>query len=233
VAQGEASYRARDFATALAAFERAIALDPQAAVPRYNAGAALFQLGRYREAGARYREARERADAALRTKIDYALGNVAAVEGEYGEAIAWYDSCLASSVAGATYAAVRRDARINRAYAQRKRPPTDQTKAAGRSPAAKAEPRPQGSTVPEEPYLAPSGGTQAPSGSTGDRKAPRASPSKDNRSQTARPGDFESLSSESPQAELNQALQSAREARQRRLAAETPSSAPDEDRKDW
>ena len=86
----------------------------RSAVPRYNAAATLFQLGRYAEARQRYLEARERADAFLRTKIDYALGNTALAEGDIPGAIRSYDECVASTAPGAALEAVRRDAAINR-----------------------------------------------------------------------------------------------------------------------
>ena len=86
-------------------------------MPRYNAAATLFQLGRYDEARQKYREARERADLSLRTKIDYALGNTALAEGDIPGAIRSYDDCVASTAPGAALEAVRRDAAINRRFA--------------------------------------------------------------------------------------------------------------------
>ena len=58
VAAGQRAYASGDVAAALAAFERAIDLDPGADIPRYDAAAALFQLRRYGEALPRYVEAR-------------------------------------------------------------------------------------------------------------------------------------------------------------------------------
>ena len=74
VEEGHAAYRLGRWDQALAAFDMAIQRAPALAVPRYNAAATLFQLGRYDEARQRYLEARERANAFLRTKIDFALG---------------------------------------------------------------------------------------------------------------------------------------------------------------
>ena len=70
------------------------------------------------EAQALYNEARTRADAGLRTKIDYALGNTALALGDLAAAIRHYDDCLASTVAGAELDVVRRDAAINREFAE-------------------------------------------------------------------------------------------------------------------
>ncbi len=58
VAQGNALFAAGNRDDALERFERAIGLAPDAAIPRYDAAAVLYQLGRYEEAAARYREAR-------------------------------------------------------------------------------------------------------------------------------------------------------------------------------
>ena len=60
VAKGQAAYAQGRWQEALAAFETAITRAPASAVPRYNAAAALFQLGRYDVARERYAEARER-----------------------------------------------------------------------------------------------------------------------------------------------------------------------------
>ena len=117
VARGQTAYAQGRIEEALAAFEEAIRSAPAAAVPRYDAAAALFRLGRYGEARERYTEARERADDALRTKIDYALGNTAMALGDVAGAIAAYDSCIASTARGNGLSAVRQDAAINREFA--------------------------------------------------------------------------------------------------------------------
>jgi hypothetical protein len=117
VAQGQAAYGIGRLDEALAAFDTAIARAPGLAIPRYNAAATLFQLGRFTEARQRYLEARERAGRSLQTKIDYALGNTALVEGDIPGAIRSYDLCLASTARGAALEAVRRDAAINRNFA--------------------------------------------------------------------------------------------------------------------
>ena len=51
-------------------------------MPRYDAAATLFQMERYAEAADAYALARQTAGAALRTKIDYALGNTALALGD-------------------------------------------------------------------------------------------------------------------------------------------------------
>ena len=117
VARGQAAYGVGRWDQALAAFDTAIKRAPASAVPRYNAAATLFQLGRYDLARERYLEARERAGSFLRTKIDYALGNTALAEGDIPGAIRSYDECVASTAQGADLEAVRRDAAINRRFA--------------------------------------------------------------------------------------------------------------------
>jgi Ca-activated chloride channel family protein len=117
VANGRVSYEEERFEDALAAFEDAVRAAPATAVPRYDAAAVLFQLGRYEEAHNRYAEARTRADDALRTKIDYAMGNTALAMGDVPAAIAAYDACINSTARGAELDAVRRDATTNRDFA--------------------------------------------------------------------------------------------------------------------
>ena len=58
VVRGKSAYAARRWEEALTEFQTAIARAPDSAVPRYNAAASLFQLGRYGEAHERYLEAR-------------------------------------------------------------------------------------------------------------------------------------------------------------------------------
>jgi len=115
--RGKAAYDAGRMDEALAAFEAGIDHAPKLAVPRYNAAATLFRLERYAEARQRYLEARQRAASSLQTKIDYALGNTALIQGDIPAAIASYDECLASTAKGATLDQVRRDAAINRRFA--------------------------------------------------------------------------------------------------------------------
>ena len=165
VASGRAAYDAGRFAEALGAFERAIALGPAAAVPRYDSAATLFQLGRYPEAIARYQEARDRGDPGLATKIDYALGNAQLALGEIPEALAHYDACLASTWPGPAFDAVRRDAAENRAFAaSRTPPPPDEP---GGAPAKASR------TGPDRPTTAPS--ARGP-GSPGERPSARCRP---------------------------------------------------------
>ena len=128
----------RQYQEAAALFEKSLQLRPNDPVLHYNTAAALFQLGRFEDAGRHYLEARARADAGLRTKIDYALGNTALSQGDFVEAIRHYDDCLNSTAKGAAFDAVRHDAAINRAYVveQARRsitPPDDESDTSSKS----------------------------------------------------------------------------------------------------
>lgn len=241
VARGRVHYTARRYEAALKAFEQARQLDSASAVPPYDAASALFQLGRYREALAQYAQARARAAPALRTKIDYALGNTALRLGLVSEAVDFYDACLASRVEGPAYDAVRSDAAINRRFAVElaKRPPREP----GEGPLAPRPPRQQGGGSPneqEEPKNAPEAQPEPQGGAPGapregERNAKSANPKADAQTKGVADGPG-SLGPEegSPEARLAAALKNIREARQHRLAdAELPPPAAESNRKDW
>jgi Ca-activated chloride channel family protein len=231
---GQSVYAQRRFAAALSEFERAIALDPRAAVPRYDSAAALFQLGRYPEALARYREARERAGPALRTKIDYALGNVSLALGEVAPALEHYDRCLRSTARGADLDGVRRDAAVNRRFAEAQ---------AQRAASSSSEP-PEG--APPRPR-APQGKSSNSDNSKG-HEGPEGAGKKADQPGEGEPGNrapsgffrtgggggsgSASRSTRPPEDRLATALNNIREAQQRRLSDE-PATAADEQRKDW
>lgn len=230
VADGRSAYAAGRYADALAAFERAIALDPGAAVPRYDAGSALFRLERYQEAMTRYGEARERADSRLRTKIDFALGNTSLALGDVAAALEHYDQCLASTTRGTGLDAVRRDAAINRRYAEEQSPPPpvppDQDRPSSSAPNRARAPNSTGEQDGRSEEGAAKGGNPGPGqepeglGSSRRRGAGGAGGSGP---APARAG--------SPEARLTAALEQIREARSRRLDEGPP--PPDEQVKDW
>jgi tetratricopeptide (TPR) repeat protein len=231
VARGRAAYDSGRFAEALEAFERAIVLDPAAAIPRYDSAATLFQLHRYSEAIARYEQARERGDPGLATKIDYALGNAHLALGRIPEALAHYDACIASTWPGPAFDAVRRDAAENRVFAASRTPPPPDEPGDG-SPRANRPDRPRapqrgGPGSPGDSPASPSGADPSESGREGgpsSSPSPRAGRSGDQREgQRAR---------ESPEARLDSALREIHEARRRRPAESTP--MPSSGRgKDW
>ncbi len=244
VTNGRADYEKRRYEEALAAFEGAVLAAPAAAVPRYDAAAALFQLGRYEEARDHYTEARVRADDALRTKIDYAMGNTALALGDVPGAIAAYDLCINSTARGAELDAVRRDAAINRdfAYQQAQTPSIPQ----GQGPEdASSSRRPDGRRSPDRPP-----GGEGPSAEGDDEAGPspggpnaQDEADKDGRnrrrrrraggaggSRTTPPG----ASGESREDQLDAALDNIRAAESsRRLPDEPPPSSPGSDGRDW
>jgi Ca-activated chloride channel family protein len=229
VAAGESAFAARDFREALAAFERAIALDPAAAIPRYDAAAALYQLGRHREAAARYREARLRAEPGLRTKVDYALGNTALALGDVAAALGHYDDCLASTARGAPYDAVRRDAAINRRFAEEHLPRSsdergDRTGRRTPSGPPRDAPSPSGPDEEQSPSDAGSPAPKSPPGASNPSSKPDGRPSGTR---------AEAQPAEGPEAQLDEALANLREARRLRRLAEPPPPAAEGDRKDW
>lgn len=117
VERGRVAYDQERYEEALDAFERASAIAPRRAVPRYNAAASHYQMGRYAEALESYQAARETADEALRVKIDYGMGNASVRLGDFAGALRHYDDCLASTAKGVGLDAARADAAINRRFA--------------------------------------------------------------------------------------------------------------------
>ncbi len=242
VARGEAAYRAEQFAAALALFESAIERAPGQPIPRYDSAATLFQLQRYEEARQRYEEARDRASSALRTKIDYVLGNTVLVLGDVAGAVEHYDNCVASTAAGADLDAVRQDAAINRKFALEQAPPSiapqgesdrDQSpsKKRNRSPGARkrgedgSDPtaddssgtgqEPAGSNLQGEAENRPSRGRRRTGGGGGASNVPPGSPG------------------ESPDDRLDNALDQIHDAQRRRLPEDSPAEASGDGRKDW
>jgi Ca-activated chloride channel family protein len=219
---GERAYRAGDFQAALASFERAITSAPDNPIPRYDAAATLYRLRRPAEALARYQEARDRAGPALRTKIDYALGNTALALGDIRAALRHYDDCLASTVQGAAYNQIRSFARENRRFAEEQAdrlpeepdegdkggpgPTGSGTEPSGKAPAEPAADRNEGP------------GPEAPSSPTG--------PGGAGGTQAAPPHDG------TPEDRLAAALDDLKSSLRRRLPDE-PAAAPERDRRDW
>ncbi|MGO9812631.1 MAG: VWA domain-containing protein [Isosphaeraceae bacterium] len=241
-ARGESAYLAGHFTEALSMFESAIERAPGQPIPRYDAAATLFQLHRYEAARQRYQEARDRARAALCTKIDYALGNTALVLGDVAGAVEHYDNCLASTAVGAGLDAVRQDAAINRRFALEQAPPSiapegesdrDQSPSKKRSrppgvrkrgdggsdptpdDSAATDPQPAGSNSQGEADNRPAKGCRRAGGGGGASNLPPGS------------------AGESPDDRLDNALDQIRDARRRRLPEDSPSESSGDGRKDW
>jgi Ca-activated chloride channel family protein len=243
IRQGQAAYEAGKLDDALLAFQSAIGLAPEQPVPRYDAAATLFRLQRYAEARALYQQARERAGAALRVKIDYALGNTALGLGEIAVAVDHYDRCLASTSSEPELDQVRDDAAINRQFAIEQASPSlagqgddegsaerQQSRRGGRPPGTRkrsgdgneptpdeteeSDDQPDGSSPRADGQGRSSGGRRRTGGGGGASKSPGA------------PG-------ESPDDRLDDALKQIRDAQHRRLPEEAESEPPDDHRKDW
>ncbi|WP_165250551.1 VWA domain-containing protein [Paludisphaera soli] len=231
VARGRAEYDAGRFAEALAAFDEAAAKVPASPVPAYDAAAALYQLGRLPEALARYEAAREPADVALRTRIDYALGNVAVGLGDLPGAIRHYDSCLASRAPGEALDVVRRDAAENRRFAlEQLRAALSRPDEDAPSPDAPPDAAPRASDAQQD-----EGPGDDPDGDSRDDEAadPQGSDRPSPRQGGGAGGDAPAPPGASPEERLDAALDQIRDARKRRLPDEQP---PDETRaggKDW
>ncbi|WP_158633760.1 vWA domain-containing protein [Tautonia sociabilis] len=239
IEEGRRAFDRGDFPIALDRFDRAAELAPGDPVPVYNAASTLYQLGRFEEALDRYRAARRQADPALRTKIDYALGNTAVALRDIPAALSFYDDCLSSSAPGDDLDRIRRFARDNRAFAERLASPGSSTAdGPGRSTG------PEGPDPGDSPGREP--GDDAP-GSSGDRPGPSppgspsgssGSPGEDDAGGTAAvPGSSSARSpgrGDSPSDRLAQAVESIQQAKDRRLPDRPPSPPADRpDRPGW
>jgi Ca-activated chloride channel family protein len=241
VAEGRSHYAAGHWAEALAAFERALRDAGDQPVLRYNAAATLFQLGQFSEAMALYQAASEHAGAALRTKIDYALGNCALCLGDLSAAVENYDRCLASTAEGDDLDGVRRDAEINRRFAIERAASTlgASGDSEGRSSSQPPPRRPPGKRKPgdgdedaqadENPGQGPGPGGN-PQQSGGDIRRRR------DRRRTGGAGGASRNSGgagETPDDRLDNALDEIRDSQRRRLPEENPAEPASDARKDW
>ncbi len=245
VERGRAAYGAGRLAEALEAFEAAARLAPNAAVPHYNAAAVFFGLKQYDAARRRYLEARPLADSALRTKIDFALGNTALALGDIPAAIASYDQCIGSTARGAGLDVVRADAAINREFAtkQEQSPAmpqgegSDDPSSPRRPDRKKSSDRRDGDDPTSDGQ--PDDGASADGTSPGDdaeKSAGRDRPPRNRRrpggaggGRTTPPG----ATGQSPEERLDAALENIRAAQSRRLPEEPPPASAGDDQRDW
>ncbi len=233
VVQGRSAYADGRFAEALSYFASASARAPTNPVPHYNAAACLFQMGRYAEAGGAYQQARTRADAALRTKIDYGLGNTLLCLGDLAGAIQEYDACLASTARGPGLDAVRRDAAVNRRFAiERLRSDLGRSAENDPSMTQKNQPSPPRSSdarEDDEPGESPSKDGRGDEQGDDPRRSGSGRTGGAGGSGRRPPGDAD----ESPGDQLDAAVDAIRDARRARLPDEPPADDPRIDRKDW
>jgi Ca-activated chloride channel homolog len=244
VARGKAAYEKGRFEEASAAFEAAMQRAPKSVVARYNAAATLFQLKEYTRARERYLEARQGADASLRTKIDYALGNTALALGEIAAAIRSYDDCIDSTSRGNALDIVRQDAEINRRFAveQAQAPaiaegqnPDDPSQGPRQNGRRGANPRQSGEDSSTDGQAEPGTGSSGTSPDADDQDERNRPPSRRRRTGGAGGSGRTSQGNrgDTPDDRLDAALEHIREAETRRLPDDLPPESPTAVRKDW
>jgi Ca-activated chloride channel family protein len=246
IALGRRAYNERRFDDALTAFDKAVSLVPESPIPRYDAAAALFQLGHFEDAQERYTEARQLADPRLQTKIDFAQGNTYLALGDIPGAIASYDRCLASTAWGSDMDSVRADAAANRQFAlEQSQSLTSPEGPSANEPSRSSQPDKNGSrdrragddnqsgdaAADRAPDMTGSGSGEEPQKNPDRRRPPR-----DRRrmgvaggGQTPRSGS----GGDSPEEQLDTALEHIRAAQNRRLDDEESQASANDDRKDW
>ncbi|MFO0909947.1 MAG: VWA domain-containing protein [Isosphaeraceae bacterium] len=227
VEDGRAAFGTGRFAEALESFEQAVLAAPRNPVTHNDQGATLFQHGRLEEASRAYLAARTSAPLALRTKIDFALGNSALAQGNLERAIASYDDCIASKATDAVSAEVRRRAAANRAFAQER----ERQAAATSSPSD--APDSSRASEPKEPGPGPSRRHRAPPPPASGSGEPSAAPSPVGQGGAGGSGSQPPPPrTGSPEERLEQALEAVREARTHRLD-DTPRPDSPRSGKDW
>jgi Ca-activated chloride channel family protein len=235
VVRGRGLYAAGRHAEALDAFNAAVERAPDRPVPYYNAGACLFQMGRFAEAIGSYQESRRRADAPLRTKIDYALGNALLCLGDLAGAVRSYDECLASTARGPGLDAVRGDAAVNRQFAIEK---LQSALSQGTEDESGRDPDQNRKNRPSPPRKGDARDDEGPGDSpSGDGDSGDDDPGRLRKGRTGGAGGASrrppSESGESPGERLDAAVDQIREAQRRRLPDDPPAEDPRVDRKDW
>jgi Ca-activated chloride channel family protein len=242
VARGQSAYNAGNVAEALAAFEEAIKQAPDQPIPRYNAAATLFQLQRYPEALEHYQAARARANATLRTKIDFALGNTSLALGDLTGAVEHYDTCLGSTALGPGLDSVRNDAAINRQFALEQANPSPATQGesdleqpSSQQPKRSPRPKRQANGGNEQTPDETSDGDSGPNGENAQGEDGNRPLTKRRRTGGAGGSSNAAAGSpgESPDDRLDAAIDQIREAERRRLPEESPAEPAGDHRKDW
>jgi Ca-activated chloride channel family protein len=245
VARGIVAYSEGRLEEALAAIEAATLAAPRSAVARYNAAATLFQLKQYARARERYQEARVRADAPLRTKIDFALGNTSLALGEIAVAIGSYDDCLASTARGRSLEQVRQDAAINRRFAVEQAQaaaiadtenPDDPSRPPRQNGRRGPNPRPDGEDTSGDDQADSGAGGAGTNGDSGENEERNRQSTR--RRRTGGAGGTgkgaDGHRGDTPDDRLDRALEHIREAAEsHRLPEEVPPESPQGDGKDW
>ena len=224
--RGTRAYRDGQFAAALAAFDEAVAIDPRNPIGHFDAGAALFALGRYPEAVARYGEARTWADRRLLVKVDYALGNATALAGDLSGAVGHYEASLASAEPGLDLDAVRRDAAINRAFILARTAPPLEAPRGGDDGEGEGERDADGKRPPRPDRRPSSPRPDAGSPAKGDDSAADAGPSGNRGDGGAGGGGAAPPEAGSPEGQLDAALRRIKAAKDKAPGDPPPPPAP-------
>jgi Ca-activated chloride channel family protein len=137
--EGKAAYDRKDMKAARDLFDRAARTSPRSALAFYGAAATAFQTRHYAEALKLYQRSLDLTDdAGLRMKIAYALGNTHVALGNRSEAIKSYEVCMASTVPGPTYDAIRGNADVNKQFAEKMPPKPEPPENGGEQPDSKS-----------------------------------------------------------------------------------------------
>jgi Ca-activated chloride channel family protein len=223
--QGIVLFRKGDFEGARLYYSEVRKRHPNQPVLAYNEGEALFQLGRFEDAIASYRHARKLADGFLRLKLDYSQGNALVAMRQFEAAIEQYDACLSNPTKGLEAEDLRRDARINRAFA------IDRLDAASsRSGTQNSPPEGNGPDAPPPQSENEESQRKGPSPAGSEEKGPSRTASENQASETSQvkspETDEPQVPSPAPEQRLAAALRNINRAKSARLsAAESPRAA--------
>jgi Ca-activated chloride channel family protein len=220
VERGREAFRAGRYDDALAAFDAAAILAPRSAVPRFDAAATLYALGRYPKAIERYHRAGTLGDVEMKIKVAYALGNATLMAGDPASAIEHYDACIAAPSRSTALDAVRRDARANRDYALQRLADRDAN-------TPEPEPEPE-SPKPEAPKPKPSPKADEGKEQNPDSEGPRGQGGAGGNEPDPGPKGGQVP----PEQRLESALENVREALKNRLP-DVPLKQPSGDLRDW
>ncbi|MBV8078564.1 MAG: hypothetical protein JO284_19300, partial [Planctomycetaceae bacterium] len=169
----------------------------------------------------------DRAGVALRTRIDYALGNTALALGDVAAAIRHYDACLTSTAPGEPLAVIRRDAAINRRFAEE----------AARRPSSRPRSHERSSSPPNRPKESSLDNGKPPLGPLSEAPPPGAGSQATATTGRHGPGGARGIGpatpkAGSPEVRLATALENIREAKHHRIEDESPPDR-EKDRIDW
>lgn len=241
IRKGIRAYENGRFEEALERFEDARRARPKLAVAAFDAGEALFQLGRYAEAAERYRLAAVSAEPSLRARIEYAWGNAAVAMGEHTQAIEHYDACLRLATVQGGLERLAEDAGVNRAFALNlieperggeREPQEGEGQAGGVESEAPRTERPEESEGRGEGQGGPPGTGSEPETL---REAPRSGGGRTTGGMGGRSTGRRNRPGEPPEARLARAVEAIRRAREARLPNLLRGQGPAEttEERDW